>query len=69
MAHHHHTELQQLLAIGFTAVLALAVLGLMAGAAWEAHRRKHGRAFRSPVLEGGVAARFAPAAPAVGRVP
>jgi hypothetical protein len=66
---HHHTELQHWLSIGFAAALGLFVLGLMAGAAWESHRRKHGRAPDPHGTAAGVAARFAPAAPSSGRVP
>jgi hypothetical protein len=62
MGHHSHGLFAQLVAFGFAAMLPIAVLGLMIGAAWEAHKRKHGRSSKPGSSHEAVSARFASAA-------
>ena len=62
MGHHQHGLLAELVAYGFAVSLPLAVIALMIGAAWEAHKRKHGRAAKPGSSHDAVGARFAPAA-------
>lgn len=62
MGHHHFTYLEQAVAFCFAATLPLGTLGLIAGAAWEARRRKLGTAAKPGSARALVTARFAPAA-------
>jgi hypothetical protein len=62
MGHHSHGLLGQLVAYGFSALLLISVIGLMIGAAWEAHKRKHGRSSKPGSSHEAVGARFASAA-------
>ena len=50
------------MAYGFAVVLPIAVIGLMVGAAFEAHKRKHGRTAKPGSSHESVGARFSPAA-------
>jgi hypothetical protein len=61
MAHHHFTYVEQTVAFGFAALLPIGTLVLIGGAAWEAHRRKHGRTSKPGSAHAAVTARFAPA--------
>jgi hypothetical protein len=62
MGHHQQGLLAELVAYGFAVSLPLAVIALMIGATWEAHKRKHGRSAKPGSSHEAVTARFAPAA-------
>jgi hypothetical protein len=62
MGHHSHGLLAQTVAYGFSALLAISVVGLMIGASWEAHKRRFGRVAKPGSSHEAVSARFAPAA-------
>jgi hypothetical protein len=58
MGHHSNGFLTELVAYGFAAFLPISVIGLMVGAAWEAHKRKHGRTAKPGSSRETVGARF-----------
>jgi hypothetical protein len=60
--HHYHDLLRQTVAYGFSALLPISILALLAGARWEAHKRKHGRTSKPGSSHEAVSARFASAA-------
>ncbi len=62
MGHHSHGLFAQTVAYGFAAMLPIAVLGLLIGASWEAHKRRFGRVAKPGSSHEAVSARFAPAA-------
>jgi hypothetical protein len=63
MGHHHlHAYLVQTVAFGFAVLVPFGVFALIGGAAWEAHRRKHGRTSKAGSPRALVSARFAPTA-------
>ena len=61
MGHHQHGLLGELVAYGFAVALPIAVVGLMVGAAWEAHKRRHGRTAKPGSSHEAVGARFSAA--------
>jgi hypothetical protein len=61
MGHHHFTYVEQAVAFCAAALLPLGALALVGGAAFEAHRRKNGRASKPGSSHAAVTARFAPA--------
>jgi hypothetical protein len=63
MGHHHvHPYLLQIQALFVAASIPAAVLLMVAGATWEAHKRRHGRSHRPGSRRAVVSARFLPAA-------
>jgi len=62
MGPHSGNLFEQTLAYGFALLLPILVIALLIGAAWETHKRRHGRAAKPGSSHEAVSARFAPAA-------